>query len=99
MLLGYAGVDGYFRYAASHHYRIRRKDGAKPTAVSRQRLYVPALSSPLFVRKLERVPPFGGPRGYRSGAIPPDLSCLTRVYLEMGCILTLKDGKVNKTYA
>ena len=57
------------------HASIRRKDGAKPTAVSRQRLYVPALSSPLFVRKLERVPPFGGPRGYRSGAIPPDLSC------------------------
>ena len=52
-----------------------RKDGAKPTAVSRQRLYVPALSSPLFVRKLESVPPFGGPRGYRSGAIPPDVSC------------------------
>jgi len=24
---------------------------------------------------------------------------VTRVYLEMGCILTLKDGKVNKTYA
>ena len=53
-----------------------RKDGAKPTAVSRQRLYVPALSFPLFlVRELESVTPFGGPRGYRSGAIPPDLSC------------------------
>jgi hypothetical protein len=24
---------------------------------------------------------------------------VTRIYLEMGCILTLKDGKVNKTYA
>ena len=24
---------------------------------------------------------------------------VTRMYLEMGCILTLKDGKVNKTYA
>ena len=28
-----------------------------------------------------------------------DTDVTTRVYLEMGCILTIKDGKVNKAYA
>jgi hypothetical protein len=48
----------------------------------------------------------GGGERVNSAGIEVDMALfdtngdvVTRIYLEMGCILTLKDGKVNKTYA